>query len=401
MYDVIVVGAGPAGSTAAYKCARAGLQTLLLEKTRFPREKPCGGAISVRSLNALRLMDIHLPSSLVEREIYGIQFIGPEGIPFDYRSPLLVATTVKRSKFDTFLATQAVQSGANFQQQCPVTGLEQHKDHVVCQTEKGDFTGRLVIGADGANTVIGRKTGLRKPMKPFEIGIAVEADSPVSKSIWNQGLDPTLIVFWLPNIPQGYFWVFPRKHSVSVGLGGIAQQLGNVPNLLRGLSRRFCEQYGLSLFDLKGLRGHMLPVFDTLIPLTNNRVFLVGDSAGFIDAFSGQGICYAIEGGLIAAQTAIKVIKQQEPLIQATTTYRRRIQQRFGEELRMSWVIMRFVHAHLYGGFRSARFMKWTGQLLFDIGRGKMDYYRMRRNPLRVLYNILKTELRTRLMRRF
>ncbi len=374
---------------------------MLLDKARFPREKPCGGALSVRSLNALKFARIRLPKSIIEQKIYGLQLIGPEGIPFEYRSARVVAYTVKRSQFDNFLANRAVKAGAHFEQECAVNDVEQYSDRVLCHTEKGRFEGKLVIGADGATSIIGRKVGPRKQMKPKEIGLAIEADVPVSETIWDQSLDPSLLVIWLPYIPRGYFWVFPRKNSLSVGLGGLATKLGNVPNLLRGLSRRFCEQFGLPPFTFQNLRGHLLPFFENLISLTNQRVLLVGDSAGFIDVFSGQGICYALEGGLIAARTVIDVIKHHETLSEASSSYQCRIQQRFGEELRCSWLIMRIVHARPYGGFRAARFMKWPGPTLFDIGRGKTDYYRMIRNPLGFLYNLFKFELQIRLMKTY
>ncbi len=397
-YDVIVIGAGPAGSMTAYRCAEAGLHTLLVDKAQFPRVKPCGGALSIRSLKALQFAGIHVPTSLTEQPIFGFQFMGPEMKPFEYRSRDLFAYTVKREIFDYYLAQQAVKAGADFTQNCTLTHLEQHEGFVECHTDKGEFTGKLVIGADGATSRVGFLTNLRKPMKAHEIGIAVETEVQISKKIWNQTLDPSLLVLWLLNIPKGYFWVFPRKASLSIGVGGIASELGNVPNLLRGLTRMFCSWHQLPLFKLKRLRGHQLPIFESPIPLSNHRVFLIGDAAGFIDVFSGQGICYALEGGIICAQTATNIIQGNHSLTQAATQYQRRVTQRFGKELQCSWFIMRLVHAHLYGGFRLARLMKWPGQLAFDIARGLTDYYRMKRNPLRLLSRLFIGELRARLM---
>ena len=397
-YDVIVIGAGPAGSMAAYNCAKAGLQTLLIDKAKYPREKPCGGAISVRSLKALRQVGVRVPYSIIEQKIFGFRFMGPEMKPFEYHSRHLIAYTVQRKLFDNFLAQCAVKAGAQFQTECALTNLEQKHNLVRCSTEKGEFTGRLVIGADGASSRVGRLVNLRKPMKADEIGIAVESQVPISQSLWGQGLNPTLLELWLLYIPNGYFWVFPRKHSLSLGVGGIAGKCGNLPNLLRGLTRMFCQRQGLPLFKLQNIRGHQLPVFETLIPLTHHRVFLVGDAAGFIDVFSGQGICYALESGLLSAQTAIGVIKQNHTLTKATSHYQTRIAQRFGMELQYSWFIMRLVHAHQYGGFRMARFMKWPGKLIFDIARGNTDYYRMKRNPLGLIAKLFATELTTRLM---
>jgi flavin-dependent dehydrogenase len=125
-YDVIVIGAGPAGSMVAYNCAKAGLQTLLIDKAKFPREKPCGGAVSVRSLKALKLAGIRIPSSLIEQKIFGLRFMGPEMKPFEYHSRHPIAYTVKRELFDHFLTQCAVKAGAQFQMECALTNLEQH-----------------------------------------------------------------------------------------------------------------------------------------------------------------------------------------------------------------------------------------------------------------------------------
>ncbi|MFX1318119.1 MAG: NAD(P)/FAD-dependent oxidoreductase [Promethearchaeota archaeon] len=397
-YDVIIVGAGPAGSMVAYNCAKAGLQTLLIDKARFPRDKPCGGAVSVRSLKALQLVGIKIPKTVIEQKIHGLQFMGPELQPFEYRSKHLIAYTVKRSKFDDYLANQAVLAGAQFEQECTLNDLEQSQDYVRCLTKKGQFVGRLVIGADGATSIVGRRIGLRKPMPAREVGIAIEVDTPINEILWNQGLDPSIILLWPLNIPYGYFWMFPRKRSLSFGVGGIARDLGNLPNMLQRLVHMFCEQYEIPPFRLHNIHGHQLPAFRNPIPLSSNRVLLAGDAAGFIDTFSGQGICYALEGGLICARAAIEIIKHNRPLSEVTSDYQTRITQRFGEELRFSWTIARLVHSHLYGGFRLARLMRWPGALLFDIAQGKTDYYRMKRNPLGLIYKLFMSELKARLI---
>ncbi|MFW9831048.1 MAG: geranylgeranyl reductase family protein [Candidatus Thorarchaeota archaeon] len=398
LYDVIVVGAGPAGSIAAYKCARLGLRVLLIDKAVYPRDKPCGGGISVRSIEALKTAGIKIPSYLVEQEIFGLNLMGPDGIPFVLKCSRRLAYIVKRGRFDHFLAKEAVRTGAEFLDGCPLIQIKQFPDQIICQTKKGNFRGRLVIGADGAASTVGRLTGLRKPVKANEIGVAVEVDVPISERLWDAVLDPTLIIVWFLNIPYGYFWAFPRKQSLSVGVGGMADRLGNAPKLLRGLSKRFCKHFNIQPFTLQNIKGHMLPVFRKLIPLTSNRVLLIGDAAGFIDTFSGQGICYALESGLIAAHVAEQITRKNQKLPEALSNYSTLINRRFGEELRYSWTVARIIHGHLYGGLRAARFLKSIGSALFDLALGKIDYYQMKRNPISYLLKLFVYELQGRLM---
>ncbi len=400
MNDVIIVGAGPAGSITALLCAKAGLQVLLIDKQPFPREKTCAGALSVRAQAALQFAGITLPPEIEERQISGIQFIGPDMLSFTVRTPTPFACTIRRSNFDHFLAQQAIKTGVQFLDDCSLTKLVQNSNQVVCHTTKGVFKGQLLIGADGAASTVGKITGLRHPMKPNEIGLAIEVNVPVPNDLWKRVLDSSIIYAWFLSIPSGYFWVFPRKESLSVGLGGVANKLGNAPNLLRGLSRRFTNRLGIAPFSLSGIRGHMLPFFKNAVPLTANRVLLVGDAAGFIDAFSGQGICYALESGLIAANTCIRLITMKLDISRELLRYQTLIQRRLGAELHISWSISKFIHSHLYGGFRLARRLRAASRLVFDLASGKTDYNRMKSNPLAFISQLIINELQSRVIPR-
>ena len=107
-YDVIVVGAGPAGSIAAHDCAKAGLKTLLLEKFALPREKPCGGAVMYRGLHILKG---HLPRHLIEQRMHGLRFVLPHSREVDFKSDKMIGITVFRERFDEYLARRAEGAG--------------------------------------------------------------------------------------------------------------------------------------------------------------------------------------------------------------------------------------------------------------------------------------------------
>lgn len=400
VYDVIIAGSGPAGSMAAFVCAKAGLEVLVIEKLPFPRNKPCGGALSVRSQRVLQSVGITLPLEITDQVISGIEFMGPDLKPFVARTAQPFAKTVKRYLFDDYLVRQATAAGARFIDNCPLVRLEIFADRVVCHTNQGEFSGRFLIGADGAASKVARITGLRNPEKSEEIGIGLEVDVPVSDQVWNTHLDPSVLVVWMLNIPFGYFWAFPRKMSLSLGLGGMAAGFRNMRNLLKGFSRMFTRRKGLPPFNLHNIRGHMLPLYKQQKPITSNRVLLTGDAAGFVDTFTGQGICYALESGLLAAQAIINVRRHIPDPKKVLDQYSQLVQQRFGEELRCSYSVARFIHSHIHGFLQTSRRLKCFSKVIFDLASGKTDYYQIIHNPLRFSASLFVYELQHRLHRR-
>jgi flavin-dependent dehydrogenase len=179
-YDAIIVGAGPAGSTAALALAREGASVLLLDRARFPRDKPCGGGVTLRAASCL---DIDL-SPVVERTIMGARFSLRLGPSFQrrYEGPLTYMT--QRSRLDAFLAEAAAAAGAAFHDGEPVRAVEVGSDGasastlsraVTVRTDRGSYASTVLIGADGANGVTGRATGIRPEI---EESVALEVNVP-------------------------------------------------------------------------------------------------------------------------------------------------------------------------------------------------------------------------------
>ena len=297
VYDVIVIGAGPGGATAAYFLGEAGQRVLVLEKSRLPRYKACGGGLSLRMLD--KLFPFSFEAVIEDRVRTATFALGRREI----RVPLPDGglATVMRDRFDAHILSHAkaeVRSGA------AVRGVIESEDHVMVQAADGaTYVGRFLIGADGANSVVARDLGLRRRRTQ---GAAIEAEVPVAPEVMARfGGNMTFI---LGEICHGYLWIFPKADHLSVGIGAWRPK----PGELQATLARVMARYGITL-DKNLLRGHPLPFYSHREPISTSRALLVGDAAGLIDPLTGEGIRLAIKSGRLAAQTILAGRPDQYP----------------------------------------------------------------------------------------
>ncbi|MFW9769863.1 MAG: NAD(P)/FAD-dependent oxidoreductase, partial [Candidatus Thorarchaeota archaeon] len=221
IYDVIVVGAGPAGSTAAYDCASMGLSTLLLEKERLPREKPCGGAVMYR---ALRLIGGKVPRNIVEQRIHGLRFLLPGEKVAEFTSDRLMGITVFRHRFDEFLARRATKAGAELIEDSRVkNALVTDQSAIVELADGREYRGKYLLGADGVNSVVSRALGLRPKRKDLlKVGLGMESDFYVGEEGVQNATDgnPTILEICPAENQISYGWVFPKKEHLAIGVAG-------------------------------------------------------------------------------------------------------------------------------------------------------------------------------------
>ena len=292
--DAIVVGAGPGGASAAHALASAGASVVILERARFPRDKPCGGGVL---LSALRHLPVDI-SPVVEQEIRGFRVRYRRDAEFSHRYDHPLAVMTQRSRLDAFLAEQACAAGAELRDGDAVRGIELNGE-VALRTARGDLlTAGVVIAADGANGVCRRALGLPR----LRAAVALEGNAPRRQTAaqdagrrWTDhvGLE-------LGSMPGGYGWVFPKAEHCNLGVGGYPAA---APNLRRELAA-YARSEGFDPDALEQLRAHHLPLRDAGQPLTVGPVALIGDAAGLIDPLSGEGIGNAIRSGQLAAQAA-------------------------------------------------------------------------------------------------
>ncbi len=288
-YDVIVVGAGPAGSTTARECAARGLSTLLVDKAEFPRDKPCGGGVTIR---AARQLPFDL-APVIERTIRGVRFSLRQSRPFTRRGEVPLVYMTQRRHLDQYLLERAVAAGVTLRERAPVEAVAREGRRIAVRAGGESFEALALVAADGAN---GRTAALVGIPSPRWMGVALEANIAPSAGITARWED--VFALDLGALPGGYGWVFPKGDHVNVGVGGWT----HTGPLLRATLDRVTRHYGLDPRDYQNLRGHRLPMRRPGAPLADGNVVLVGDAAGLLDPFTYEGIYAAIWSGRTAAE---------------------------------------------------------------------------------------------------
>ncbi len=330
MYDLIVVGAGPAGSSSARAASKSGLKVLILEKSQFPRSKACGGAVSERALSYL---DFELPVDAYEQRISGTRVHFREQVSEKLR-PFPLGVLVSRSVFDSCLLEKARESGAEIHTGTKVLDFAEESSAVTVTTTDGTFEGKFLIVAEGAHGTL--KNRVRRKDKPSEFGLCVLTEIPVPESSFTSENDALLDIYF-GVARRGYGWVFPHKGYLSVGLGGLATYLRNP----RETMMQFLQDRN---FDANHpAEFHFVPVGGIKRKIVSSRAVLCGDAAGFVDAFSGEGIAYAIRSGQIAAEGVADALRAGNSC-RILTEVEAKCHSEFGSELEKALLLSRLAH---------------------------------------------------------
>jgi geranylgeranyl reductase family protein len=287
-YDVVIVGAGPAGATLAYYLAQQGIEVIVLEKDMFPRYKCCAGGITRRALNLLG-MDI---SEVVEDTVDSIKFSYKCGktISFNDNEPFIF--TVSRSKLDELLVNHAQMNGAIFSFGKTVTGITRNNSEVVVKTKNAEFRSKVVVGADGVYSIVAKEMGIKRSLQ-YLLGIQYEI--PVSDYQLRQLKNTIHIQFG--SIKGGYAWLFPKGNYISVGAGCYLTEAGNIYSKLH----EFIECLGIDSITPSKKCSALIPVIKNNITCCGERFLLLGDAAGMADPLTGEGIYSASLSAKMAA----------------------------------------------------------------------------------------------------
>lgn len=295
-FDVIVVGAGPAGSTSAYFLAQEGLSVLLLDRARFPRDKPCGGGVTGRAAALLPFSIDPVVEDVVDRLEIGLAY----SRRFERQSDKPLIYMTRRLALDAFLVGKACETGAVLRDATKVTEVELRADEVIVKTRDWTGTSRVVIGADGTNGITARSLGCNSARVHL---VALEAD--LSYDVVDRDRYRGRAVLELGTVPGGYGWIFPKGDHVNVGVGGWETEGPRLRSHLAGL----VEGYDLDGGSLANVRGYRLPLRGAGDGLTNGRGLVVGDAAGLVDPLTGDGMYEAFLSARLASTAVVDFLR--------------------------------------------------------------------------------------------
>lgn len=288
--DVIIVGAGPAGSFAGYHLARTGLDVLMIEKSSFPRLKVCGGGLSGRAYQALPFGIKPIIHRAVRWGMVG--FRGRLVTTIHKDDP--IAYLIARPSFDAFLLEKAISLGAQCHQGERALSVRQEGDIVHLQTDLASYQSRYLIGADGIHSQVAKAVGLLRN-RPISLAYEAHLEYPSGK------IDPLIesITFDFGTLLGGYGWIFPKDDHLNVG---VFRSWPGKRTSKKHLMRFIHQHPVLSHAPLRHLRAFPGPQSGSTSPLHLGHVLLCGDAANLADPWLGEGLYYALTSGRMAAE---------------------------------------------------------------------------------------------------
>lgn len=324
-HQTLILGGGPAGSAAAFTLAKHGLDVGVVDKARFPRDKLCGGLLTLRSRKIYQRTFEQPWDAVISHTAHGVKFM--------HRNTLLNQVSdqtdlffTRRVDFDQFLLEQAIARGADTYLDDAAVSIDLSAK--VCRLRSGREIGYdTLIGADGVNSLVA-KTLFGQAFNPRTVAFALELE--VDRASHPEPVDDPEIHFGL--VRWGYGWVFPKRDTLTVGVGGLHARN---PALKATFNRFLEDRFGT--IPAGRIKGHHLPFGDYRKVPGRDDVLLCGDAAGLVEPITGEGIAFAMQSGLYAAEAIIEAAGR--PALPGYQTRYREISRDFAYANRMRYLL--------------------------------------------------------------
>ncbi|MGI3165183.1 geranylgeranyl reductase family protein [Pseudooceanicola sp. 200-1SW] len=370
-FDVIVLGAGPAGAAAARTARAEGLSVALLDKARFPRAKLCGGGLTGRSARYFQdIFGSPLPPALIDSKT-AVEFHA-EGQPLGHLPQIPAMHLTMRWSFDAELVARALAAGA-----ADLTGQRiariDPEGPAVTLADGRRLTARVLIGADGVHSAVARAL-FGQAHDRARVGFGLEVEAPAAPG---NATAPLRIDFGAAH--WGYGWHFPKSGSSTIGIGGVQARNPHMKAAMADYLALLGQDPALPV------KGHHLPFGDFPARPGRGAVLLAGDAAGLVDPITGEGIAYAMKSGQLAARAAARALAAGAPAT-ALARYRAALRP-IHRAIRQARAIRLLLFAPLFrpaflSAFRRSGHLR---QLYMRLLAGEIEYPDMARAVLRRL----------------
>jgi len=377
VYDVAIVGSGPAGASAALELAKNGVKTVIIEKEKLPRYKTCGGGFVYRGRKNLPF-DI---SSIVEREFNKIDIIfQKDGIHLTAEREQPIVTMIMRDEFDNLLVEKAKEFGVDLLEESKLKKITFGDKQHVLHTTKGDVTAQYIVAADGALSTTAKLAGWEEtrlliPALEYEVEVTQEDFERLNKNVR----------FDFDAVSHGYGWCFPKKNHLSIGLASTKRT--NID--LKKLYKEYLLTLGIKEVVSESLHGFQIPVTPRTDSFVKERVFLIGDAAGFADPVTAEGISNAILSGNMVANA---IVNSNGSVSKAEENYQNELNETLLPELKTGIRLAKlFYEQHTARKFLMKHYGESMSQSMTKVFMGEMSY------PKDVMAS-LKTKLKKKLL---
>jgi geranylgeranyl reductase family protein len=397
--SVLIVGGGPAGATAARTLARAGVTVRLIDRSKFPRNKPCGGGISIRVLERFPYLQGALERIATHR-LSRLYLEGPDGQSTVIESKTPAALMIRRVEFDALLVDLAREAGAEVIGGVDIVRAEQTATGVRLESRDGrSFEAPIVIAADGVHSIVARRLGLNPGWPATSVALDMMEETP-RETLRDRDPDTLWVAYGFspksagedrgsPRAAEGYAYIFPKRDHVNIGIGYVLDHYRrDVDEAPYELQRAFVDHLrrrGIVEGDSvrRNFTPFIIPVGGPLKRPGRGRVLLAGDAGGFVNGFTAEGIYYAMVSGDLAARAVVET--GADVASGLAGRYRRACDREIGAELRDSVLIQRY----LFGDRRRiarvidgvSRYPALTN-LVLDFAMGRCSYGQLRRSML-------------------
>lgn len=299
-YDVVIIGAGPAGVAAAHNLVNNNISCILIDKQKFPRNKLCAGGITYKTFELIKTLKLHnefdIENSIVSEgaklylEYKYIADIKTKGLTY----------LVDRFEFDDYLVEEFKKKGGVFLEGIGVKNIDT-KQNIITLSNEDEIEFKYIIGADGAVGITRKLVDDKFNANGFCLQVEIDKDK--------FNYEGNYMSLYYGIIPQGYGWIFPKQNSYTVGFGGEYDKKIDFHNEFE----KFINNLGIS-YDRKEFKGAMLPFGEYIKnPINKEKnLLLVGDSAGLVDPFTGEGIYFAMLSGIKASNVIMNGLKTND-----------------------------------------------------------------------------------------